>query len=604
MKLNNDYWHQMDKASECCSSDANVNSLASNVGISHGVGDLVQGMKSKVFAGASHVELGFTGKGKGYLAGGQTTPGMFGSEQRRDIRQMSKINDVSVSTHATVAVTGLAGQTGEGSFSDEAQEQNLHEIKRAVEFAADTAGGGAVVFHVGEFPRPLAQYPHFEFHPKEKEKQVHPLVDNRTGRIIQTVKETETIYEPEVDKKTGQFLKDEQGNIKFKSLKFNEFLPEQEDREKAAKEFFLKTLEAEKQQAKGTADEYELRYEKALEVKQKYKEKLERYSYLKQVTPSENWEMMKVQLKHEDPFLGPEVVDPVDFLNKKVGEIDKEISFAKERVISSREQAKKVEEYEDRIEDIKSYATRRSADAVARAAIHAYDVTKQKGLKNPVFVAPENLFPEWGYGNHPQELKEMVIDARAAMADRLVKERGISKPEAERVAKDHINATFDIAHANLWKKFWKGDSKKSIEENNKEFDKWLVDEADQLNKAGVIGHVHLSDNFGYGDEHLSTGQGNTPVKEFLARMRKGGFKGKSIAEIGAQPQGKEHEALTEAWRHVHDLFSPIYRTDMVTRTWGDVGGSYFAHTTSPNFLLGETTPNPQEWVLYSGVPLE
>src|SRR3989338_9456211 len=122
MKLNNDYWNQMDKASECCGSDVNVNSLASNVGISHGVGDLVQGMKSKVFAGASHVELGFTGKGKGYLAGGQTTPGMFGTEQRRDIRQMGKINDVSISTHATVAFTGLSGQTERG-FSDEVREQ-------------------------------------------------------------------------------------------------------------------------------------------------------------------------------------------------------------------------------------------------------------------------------------------------------------------------------------------------------------------------------------------------------------------------------------------------------------------------------------------------
>src|SRR3989344_7014149 len=115
MKLNNDYWHNMDRVAECCTSDVNVDSLASNIGVSHGVDDLVQGMKSKVFAGASHVELGFTGKGKGYLAGGQTTPGMFGTEQRRDIRQMSKINDVSVSTHATVAVTGLAGQTGKGA---------------------------------------------------------------------------------------------------------------------------------------------------------------------------------------------------------------------------------------------------------------------------------------------------------------------------------------------------------------------------------------------------------------------------------------------------------------------------------------------------------
>ena len=621
MKLNNDYWHNMDRVAECCTSDVNVDSLASNIGVSHGVGDLVQGMKSKVFAGASHVELGFTGKGKGYLAGGQTTPEMFGNKQRQDIRQMGKINDVSISTHATVAFTGLSGQTERG-FSDEVREQNLHEIKRAIEFAADTAEGGAVVFHVGEFPRPLSQYPQFEFHPKEKEKEIHYLVDNRSGQIFKTVSEDEEVWTPKLKMENSKpvYITKEVGGkqinipvyetdpetkeIQVQKIRFKDFMPEEEDRAKAAVEFYKQTVISEIEHASGQADEYEIVYKDALEQRKKIEERLKHYEYLKQVTPPDKWEAFKETISSRDPFLPPETVDPIGHLKNALRDTDKRMSYGREVAISSRKNAAKLSEGLNQIEDIKSYATQKSADAIARAAIYAYDTTKLKRLQNPVFVSPENLFPEWGYGNHPEEMKEIILDAREAMKKRLMQERRMPEGEAKRIASDHIKATFDIAHANLWQKFWKGDPNKSIVQNQEEFHKWLLDQADKLNKEGIIGHVHLSDNFGYGDEHLSVGEGNVPVKDFLSRMRKGGFKGKSIAEIGAQPQGRENEALTEAWQHVHDLFSPIYRTDTLTRTWGDVHKSYFAHTQSPRFLVGETTPDPQEWVLYSGVPLE
>ena len=118
--------------------------------------DQLQGLKSRIFLGATRVELGFSGRGKGNMQGGQTTPEMYGMEERRDIRELAKYNKVQLSTHATFSAGSLAGFQ-ENRVSDEARESALHEIERAIHFAADTTSGGPVVVHANEFPRPISE---------------------------------------------------------------------------------------------------------------------------------------------------------------------------------------------------------------------------------------------------------------------------------------------------------------------------------------------------------------------------------------------------------------------------------------------------------------
>ena len=121
-----------------------------------GIGDPWTSIKTAVTAGASHVELGFMGMQKGSLSSPTSvTPEIIGKTKREDIRQFAKINNVTLSTHASANVMGFAGLR-EDRFDDNAAAQAVYEVKRAIDFAADTAEGGAVVVHTGEFPRPSA----------------------------------------------------------------------------------------------------------------------------------------------------------------------------------------------------------------------------------------------------------------------------------------------------------------------------------------------------------------------------------------------------------------------------------------------------------------
>ena len=114
----------------------------------------VQAVKSKLHPGMKKLEIGFSGMGKGSAQG--QTPGMYGEKQRQAFREMQKANKVDFTTHSSVGVYGLAGMDQQGNFSKAGKSMSLHEIKRAIEFAADVSRGGPVVVHTGEFNRPVA----------------------------------------------------------------------------------------------------------------------------------------------------------------------------------------------------------------------------------------------------------------------------------------------------------------------------------------------------------------------------------------------------------------------------------------------------------------
>ena len=627
MQLDTKYWHALDKQAA-----SNLGIEAKEIGMSHGMGDVLQGMKSQIFTGTHHVELGFTGKGKGQLGQGSTTPETFDSEVREDIRQLGKLNDVTVSTHATVAVTGLSGQTQQGNFSEEQREQSVHEVKRAIDFQADLGDGGPVVFHAGEFPRSIMGVPgKFEAYPGEEKRAMHYLVNKETGQIFQTIRENEDIWIPRKKKdKQGNvvYAKNPDGSIRYVKYPDNteEPIPEyeldqeqnlivdkmtlKEYREKVAKtpqekreaplNFFKETLTAEREHAIGQAEEYEIAYREGLKQREQIVDALREYDELKKHMREEDYWLLKRKFQQRYGITD-EIQDVGDHLKGRMRDAEKRMAYGREIAVSSRKNAARLRRDMDRTVLMEEYGKEKSADSIARLGVYAYEKERQKNLEKPLFVAPENLFPEWGYGGHPQELKELVVKSRKEMADLLVKEKGMGEVEAKRIAEDHIKATFDVGHANMWRKFFKGDPSKSIEENDKEFKGWLLDEATKLQKEGIIGHVHLSDNFGYNDEHLTPGKGNVPIKEFVEKLKLHGYEGKFIAEPGAQPQGRIFEALTGSWK---TLGSPIYRTDVVSQTWTDIEHSYFGQTRSPLYVVGDYAPDQKEWTLYSGVPLE
>jgi len=77
-----------------------------------------------------------------------------------------------------------------------------------------------------------------------------------------------------------------------------------------------------------------------------------------------------------------------------------------------------------------------------------------------------------------------------------------------------------------------GKRRRKCGSGRKRFENGISDQTKRLADAGVLGQIHLSDNFGYDDEHLTMGQGNIPFKEFMQNMEKAGLKD-FIAERGS-----------------------------------------------------------------------
>jgi sugar phosphate isomerase/epimerase len=600
----NDYMHALDRNRE-----QSLNLPMDYIGISTPpMKDQLEGMKTRIFQGLSHIELGFMGTGKGSMSQGSTTPEMYGKDQRAAMRQLAKLNDVTLSTHATVGVQGMSGRTQEG-FSQEAQEAGLNEIKRTIDFAADTAGGGPIVFHTGEFPRPVSQYEEFEGFPGEKQKGVINMANKETGQTFQLRRET-PMSEPETDENNDYIIDTETGKIKFKTETIQKKIDdaklkagnENVDEAALAVEIYrnyrqkdIDMSEAEQKRYEINAEQIGKRRQEMEKVRDAFKRQLEdpQYQGNDQFRDRVKGEIIQnlrerglypgARELQESPEMANEVQnDPFHYLNEKVKEeTDHEKSW-RQAAISYGKKAHEERINIDQIDTIQNVGLERSADGIARAGIYAWKKGKSidpKDRKGELFVAPENIWPDTGYGSHPEELKNIVQQSRNKMVERLTaqeidgqknpdRDPSINPQQAVKLANDHIRATFDIGHANIWRKYFKGDEK--------QFNDWMGKQIEDLNKEQIIGHVHISDNFGFEDEHITPGQGNAPIGEFTQKMRDSGFEGKMIIE----PAHQDYEAWTGFMNFAQ---SPVYRT----KAWTEIENSYLAQGSgSPTYVVG------------------
>jgi len=275
----------------------------------------------------------------------------------------------------------------------------------------------------------------------------------------------------------------------------------------------------------------------------------------------------------------------------------------------------------------------------AEAGMHALRRTKDPN--NPVVVAIENLFPE-RFGGHINELKWVIGKSRERMVELLTEPKmqfgvsrkptemteeklneafipgrkgmlqenpyymGVSKEEAEKIAARHIKATLDTGHLNMWRKFWQEDPKLTREQNDAKFKEWYLTQVESLAKDGMIGNVHLADNYGYQDEHLSPGQGNAPIKEVVSIIKKHGYDRAITVEPGADATTdlSDFHGLMKTWR----LFgTSVYGMGMgapqIPQRWTDVQYSYFGQNKPPYFIFGPYAPS-NDWTLWSTVPME
>ena len=372
--------------------------------------------------------------------------------------------------------------------------------------------------------------------------------------------------------------------------------------------YIISTLETNAANSRGWAYNYGEGFEVAVDTVKKLKKAREIYQKIEKATsPEEKWKLKK-QMPQIDEFIPAESKYPVEFIDEKIKAQEHRLNQIQNSASAQWSQAEEAMETIRHVESAETYALRESYDAYAQAGMTAMmksDQLKKKGvLKKPLSIAMENLFPE-SYGAHPDELINLIKGGRQKMAN-MLQQRGMSAEQAQEKAKEHITATFDTAHMHLWKKYWKNDPNLSIENNNKNYNKWYLKNVEKMAKSGVIGHLHLVDSWGYQDEHLAPGEGDAPIKETINILKKHGFKGKMIIEPGADftTDTSGMKTLTKGWKH---LGSSIYgAAGAPAASWGQLEYGYMGQGQPPYFVFGGYSPSEEfrGAPFWSGVPLE
>ncbi len=619
----------------------------------------VQALSAKIREGASRIELEFPGQGKG--SSQAPTPESYGTVERREMRELAKVADVQTTTHATFSRQGFSG-LGQHGFNDAERYNNLKEVKKAIEFAAEATTGGAVVFHTGEWQRPISEVwgrgmdkknPDAEFraYEEEKDRAAFYLVDERTGQFVSAITKDKELFRPEyktakdlTPEKVGKYDPDkgdaleaddfvdingryidetkaerlfervpfwDSKNTKFEvenydwkrieeeTKKWNEKHPNEQRR---PEEMFVH-IEQENAilQAKGASLFHGQRYDEESWSAKKVREALEFYKKLDQSLPeSEKWKLMTQRgvYSRASHFLPSESESIPQMLERELKELQDRMRYTHEASAAADAQAKEREELLKRIKPVDVVGLQKSTEGIARAGIFAYEQTEKnkEHLKNKVYVAPENWQAEM-FGGHPDELVKLVTESRKKMAEELVQMRGKDAEEAKRIAADHIKSTIDIGHLNLWRKHFVAQPGESEDSRNKRFNEWAIGKTKEMIKAGIVGHIHIADNLGWDDEHLTPGEGNAPIREFVKEMEKAGIKDFIIEPGSFNPQ----TALPRAWRH---FGSPVYAAGTpFARPFSQFHQGHFGYSAPSNYIVGAYSPS-NEWKLWSEVPME
>lgn len=630
-----------------------------------------EALKSRIFHGANRVEMTFFGAQKGNKEA--ATPETFGARERRDMRELAEINNIQTTTHATVNVQGLSGlNMQQGMFSDDQRKRSIEEIKKAIHFAAEATTGGAIVFHTGEAPR----YMHgrkwngdkdveFEMYPEEDIRKVTYLADPLSKRLVAQISGVDKIAMPifKTDGKGNiEYLKDEKGNevfdeqlkrvdrlhqgrvplyetdsngdIKTQMITFQEFerkkLEEYKKKhpewnhtkveEEVAKDFFHQQKFVDVMYSLNFGIRSEREYNELIEQRQKIMDSLRFYKELQEKVPKEEWWKFKKQGYQRNLFTPPDEEDPVEYLAKNLKENERAIAYTKELALHGRRTALEQLDQVERSKLADQFAIGQSAQSMGDLGVYTWEMNerakKKQGisnfnLKNDLYLAPENLFPEM-YGAHPEELKTLVLKGREEMAKQLQSRYHMNKEKANELAKKHIKATFDIGHINVWRKYFKSKEGESLEERDKRFDGWVLKKTKELLDQGIIGHIHVSDNFGFDDEHLTAGDGNAPIKQFIAQAKKMGFSEFIIESGSFNPM----TSMPDTWMHfdspVYGLHVPGFTKDKWTdpsisgRGFNSIYRSYFGRTEGPRYLVGDMSPSEdfKGAPFYTGMPME
>jgi hypothetical protein len=674
--------------------------------------DPLKGLAAEIRGGAGHIEFSPS------IQQGQGAHSFtkLSAEKRQAMKELKKINKTTISTHAHAGVTGLSGFNRERySFDEDARQNSVNEIRKAIDFAADVAEGGSITFHAGDFARPLAGMEsfgdQFEKSAKEQDNLIVGLIDKNTQSLAEGsyVKQNNKVIVPVFKYKSDdpkeririEGLDDEKYKGKYTVPTF-----EKEGNEVATKEFdnfreYAAYLVNEDEEFKTQYLDKNFDKSKYIKKNKEGKEEITDYYILEKAAKKKFVDDQKVNLVQQ-------ANQNLNSMNRQVSEIKmikgglerakkrieeenldkvyilKDLRRGSAKVLTEKELAPRGLDYEDVIEfnkkgvddnaefegiylgDVKvkdlanrekesqlsrasfisqvkdrfdklerdyetisDYAAEQNKNSMGQLGMELYEKNRQleqkakkEGRKHEqLYFAIENIFPEH-HGAHPEELLKTINDSRKAMEEQLKEQYKMDSEKAKKIAENSIKATFDTGHLHMWKKYFKrkeGDKRKEKESDDswdKRFNEWALNETKKLIKAGVIGNVHLADNFGFDDDHLTLGQGNVPIKEYMKMFDKAISEGKITGKFsveGFDDSGERH-GVHEAWKTTG---TQIFKGQQATERWTNpsAGGTYDSsfsrldqsttgYYNKPSFIFGKYSPDKDEWSPWSDTMLE
>ncbi len=390
--------------------------------------------------------------------------------------------------------------------------------------------------------------------------------------------------------------------------------------------------------ARGWSLQFSQNSQKVMKVIEKLESQREVFEKIEASVPEEEqWKIMKedVELARlAEGFISPELKKPTELIDRILADSRRTLEYDRSTASAQEQQALDTNETKKHIVTPIKMLERHGVRMYAEAGLHA--MKKSKDPNNPVFVAVEHIFPE-RFGGHIEELKWIINKSRERMVDMLTTPEiefgsslaptditeeklklggmkqpnphytGMSKAKAEEIAKKHIKATIDTGHINLWRKYWQEDPRISKEQNDAKFNDWILKQVESIAADGMIGNVHLADNYGYHDDHLAPGQGNSPVRDIISIIKENGYDKAVTVEPGADASTdlSDFHGLMKTWRH---FGSPVYDVGGVgpsqtPQAWGDIQYSFFGQNKPPYYVFGSYAPS-NDWTLWSQVPME